>query len=123
MRRKEATVLYSRIRPDGQTRNWCRHGDPLVGVHLDPFSDHRDAARFGAFVRVANTDEDRAEALRPLELPAYIVRRTCDPRTIVRTRVAFAPNCSPFPDWYDAGENEDWLRPLTAEILGQARRT
>ncbi|MFM7345532.1 MAG: hypothetical protein ACKO1J_09230 [Tagaea sp.] len=123
MRRKETTVLHSRIQPDGQTRNWCRHGDGVPGVQPDPYADHRDAARLGAFVRIASTDEDRAEALRPLEQPACIVRRTCDPRMIKRSRVAFAPNRSPFPDWYDAGENENWRRPLTPEIVGQARRT
>jgi len=115
-------MLHTSIEIPGQTRDWCQHGDPLVGVHLDPFSDHRDAARLGAFVRIASTDEDRAEALRPLEQPACVVRRTCDPRMIKRSRVAFAPNRSPFPDWYDAAENEDWKRPLTPAILGRARR-
>ncbi len=116
-------MFHSRIAPEAQTRNWCRHGDPVPGVHPDAYRDHHDAARLGAFVRIASTEEDRAEALRPLEQPACIVRRTCDPRTIKRSRVAFAPNRSPFPDWYNANPEEDWRRPLTAEILGQARRT
>lgn len=116
-------MLHSRIEPDGQTRHWCRHGDGVPGVHLDPYSDHRDAARLGAFVRIASTDEDRVEALRPLEQPACFVRPTCDPRMIKRSRVAFVANTGPFPDWYDANPDEDWRRPLTPEIIGQARRT
>lgn len=115
-------MYHSKFEIPGQTRQWIDHGDPLVGVHPDPYRDHHDAARLGAFVRIANTDKDRAEMLRPLEQPACIVQRTCDPRMIKRSRVAFAPNRSPFPDWYDAGENEDWKRRLTADILGRARR-
>ncbi len=115
-------VLHSRIEIRGQTRDWINHGDALIGVRLDPFADHLDVARIGAFVRTPNRDEHSEEGLRPLEQPAFIVKRTCVPQMIKRTRVGFAPNHSPFPDWYDASEDETWKRPLTDKIVGQAKR-
>ncbi|MFM7404745.1 MAG: hypothetical protein ACKO1N_11825 [Erythrobacter sp.] len=115
-------MLLTPIDSGAQTRSWCSHGDVMPGVHREHFADHEDAERLGAFVRITAADERLDEALHPLEQPAYFVRRTCEPKTLKRQAVAFAPNRCPFPDWYDADPDESWRRPLTPEIVSLARR-
>jgi hypothetical protein len=116
-------MLHSRIEPDGQTRNWCRHGDPLIGVRLTPWphNDHDEAQRLGRFVRPTCLAEDYRDLVRPLETPVAVVA-PAGPKTVKRYFVAMRPGTTPWPDPADVPDTFNFHIAADQRVVEQGRR-
>lgn len=113
-------MLYSRILPEGQSRFWAAHGEPIPGVHVSryPISDHEDVARLGAFTRPPCHEEMADAPLRPLEHGVVVVAATCCPKTVKRYLAASPADAAPWPE--DAAE--DFHRTLDGKLAKHWRR-
>lgn len=121
-------MLYSRIRPDGQTRNWCRHGDTVPALRPSLPDKHVLAALLGAFARAEPAPRDVAGLLRFPEHPVEVVTPTADPKMTKTQHFAVHPRKLPWPDFADvAGAagfviGEHFLSPIE-HVPADWRRT
>lgn len=111
---------HSRSLPEGHTRNWAAHGDPLPGVHFSrfPIADHDDATRLGTFTRPACHDEAADAPLRQLEHPVVVVAPTACPKTVKRYLAASPVNAAPWPK----EATDDFHRVLDRKLAKRWRR-
>lgn len=113
-------MFHTRILPEGHSRLWIAHGDPIPGVHTSrhPIADHDDALRLAAFTRPLCRAEVADAPLRPLEHGVALVQPTCDPKMVKRSFWAARPKFAPWPD----EPTEDHCRPLDPGLAARWRR-